>query len=296
MEPALLQRHVRHLARAVADVPVRTAITARIRAHAEAVEAALARELSALLGRPAAAIASEPTAYAIATRPATPFRAVAVMCVANEEVHIESALRDLIGEGLDLISSITTATIGPSRSRTSSWAADCCRSNGCTGRASSQSPNSSTPNGASPNGSTTTGSYTSTPTNGSARPNRDRRCSTGCAPPMPRAQRRALQRVRVRAAAGRGSVCDGLPAAQHALLLPSAALSVLAAGVEAPQRSGQPPVRRAPGLGARTARLRSTSRCATTSRSASGTSGASTSAVRSPTPRSHTGSITTAWT
>ncbi len=103
MEPALLQRRVRHLARAVADVPVRTAVTARIRAHAEAVEAALARELSALLGRPAAAVASEPTAYAIATRPATPFRAVAVMCVANEEVHIESALRDLIGEGLDVI-------------------------------------------------------------------------------------------------------------------------------------------------------------------------------------------------
>lgn len=94
-EPALLQRRVRHLADAVADVPLRTAIAARIRAHAESVEASLAAELSALLRRPAAT--------AVTTRPAKPFRAVAVMCVANEEVHIESALRDLIGEGLDVV-------------------------------------------------------------------------------------------------------------------------------------------------------------------------------------------------
>jgi hypothetical protein len=102
---ALLQRRTNHLAAAVADVSLRTAIAGRMHAHADAVETALARDLSALLQRdaPAAPAArSEPATNGV-RKPRAAFRVAAVMAVANEEVHIESALRDLIGEGIEVV-------------------------------------------------------------------------------------------------------------------------------------------------------------------------------------------------
>lgn len=106
LDRALLRRRVQHLTGAVEDVALRTAITARMRAHAEAVETALARDLVALLRRapaPPPERAGSPALGVRASRAGAPFKAVAVMAVANEEVHIESALRDLIGDGLDVI-------------------------------------------------------------------------------------------------------------------------------------------------------------------------------------------------
>jgi len=102
IDPALLERRTKHLAAVVDDRSLRDAIAARIRAHAVFVEDALARDLSALLGRAPAPAAGGKPVSATARMPKAP-SAVAVMCVANEEVHIESALRDLIQDGLDVV-------------------------------------------------------------------------------------------------------------------------------------------------------------------------------------------------
>ncbi len=104
LDRTLLRRRTQHLAGVVDDVPLRTAIVTRMRAHADSAEAALAHELSMLLPRaPAPPARSKLVARVAGARRAAPFKAVAVMAVANEEVHIERALCDLIGEGLDVI-------------------------------------------------------------------------------------------------------------------------------------------------------------------------------------------------
>jgi hypothetical protein len=103
MEPSALQQRTRLLAQAARAAASVRAIAARVRTHAEVVEDALARDLRELLGRPRHDGVAVAAATELRARQAKPFKALAVMCVADEEVHIESALRDLIGEGLDVV-------------------------------------------------------------------------------------------------------------------------------------------------------------------------------------------------
>lgn len=105
-EPAMLRQRTRHLAHAVQDGWLVRAIASRMRVHAESVETALAHDLAELLGRPRAHASAGVRAASVSglsARKARPFKAVAVMCVADEEIHIQSALRDLIDEGLDVV-------------------------------------------------------------------------------------------------------------------------------------------------------------------------------------------------
>jgi hypothetical protein len=97
----LLERRTQHVARCLRETALVDGVVSRIHAHAAAAEDALARELTGLLGvDPAAMDSLAPPSPRTRRRPV---KVLAIVCIRNEEVHVEAALRDLIGEGLDVV-------------------------------------------------------------------------------------------------------------------------------------------------------------------------------------------------
>jgi hypothetical protein len=97
----LLERRTRHIARCLRDTSLVDGVVSRIHDHATAAEDALARELTGLLGIEPAV--TERFAPATRSKRRRAVKALAIVCVRNEEIHIEAALRDLIDEGLEVV-------------------------------------------------------------------------------------------------------------------------------------------------------------------------------------------------